>query len=103
MHNYYKGRGIAIWDGHHINIFKNTVHDCPNSGIRVNNGDYCIVSNNIVYNNTWWSPNAESAIVFATINEFDNFSNIIKMRIVGNLVYANENRIPFYKFGVLCV
>lgn len=97
--NYYKGRGIAIWDGHHINIFKNTVHDCPNSGIRVNNGDYCIVSNNIVYNNTWWSPNAESAIVFATINEFDNFSNIIKMRIVGNLVYANENRIPFYKFG----
>ena len=97
--NYYKGRGIAIWDGHHINIFKNTVHDCPNSGIRVNNGDYCIVSNNIVYNNTWWSPNAESAIVFATIKEFDNLSNIIKMRIVGNLVYANENRIPFYKFG----
>lgn len=97
--NYYKGRGIAIWNGHHINIFNNTVHDCPNSGIRVNNGDYCIVSNNIVYNNTWWSPNAESAIVFATINEFDNLSNIIKMRIVGNLVYGNENRIPFYKFG----
>lgn len=97
--NYYKGRGIAIWNGHHINIFNNTVHDCPNSGIRVNNGDYCIVSNNIVYNNTWWSPNAESAIVFATIKEFDNLSNIIKMRIVGNLVYANENRIPFYKFG----
>jgi parallel beta-helix repeat protein len=97
--NYYKGRGIAIWEGHHINIFKNIVHDCPNSGIRINNGDYCIVSNNIVYNNTWWSANAESAIVFATVKEFDQASGIIKMRMVANLVYSNENRIPFYKFG----
>ena len=97
--NYYKGRGIAIWEGHHINIFNNTVHDCPNSGIRINNGDYCIVSNNTVYNNTWWSANAESAIVFATVKEFDQLGSIIKMRMVGNLVYSNENRIPFYKSG----
>lgn len=34
--NYYRGRGIAIWNGHHINIHHMKVHHCPNSGIRVN-------------------------------------------------------------------
>ena len=32
----FSGRGIAIWSGNHIRIHNNTVHHCPNSGIRVN-------------------------------------------------------------------
>ncbi len=96
--NYYAGRGIAIWKGHHININNNKIHDCPNSGIRVNNGDYCIVANNEVYNNTWWSPNAESAIVYATVKQIDD-SDKIKMKMISNLVYNNINKIPFHKFG----
>ncbi len=93
--NYYGGRGIAIWSGHHIYIHDNVVHDCPNSGIRINNGDYCTVDRNIVYNNTWWSSNAESAIVFATAQDIDT-ERIIKMRISNNLVYDNYNNIPYY-------
>ena len=93
--NYFTGRGIAIWEGHHININNCKIHDCPNSGIRVNNGDYCLISNNEVYNNTWWSANAESGIVFATVKAIDNFS-FTKMRITDNLVYNNINKIPFY-------
>lgn len=93
--NYFTGRGIAIWEGHHININNCKIHDCPNSGIRVNNGDYCIISNNEVYNNTWWSANAESGIVFATVKALDNYS-FTKMRITNNLVYNNINKIPFY-------
>jgi len=38
--NYFRGRGIAIWNGHNINIHHMLVHHCPNSGIRVNKGDY---------------------------------------------------------------
>ncbi len=93
--NYYKGRGIAIWGGHHITIKNNTIHDCPNSGIRVNKGDYCEVSYNTVYNNTWWSSNAESALVFAESKDIDTKS-IIKMRITNNLAYDNYNNIPYY-------
>lgn len=92
---YYGGRGIAIWSGHHIHIHDNKVHDCPNSGIRINNGDYCTVDNNEVYNNTWWSSNAESAIVFATAQDID-MQSIIKMSITRNLVYDNYNNIPYY-------
>ncbi|MGB2128525.1 MAG: carbohydrate binding domain-containing protein [Flavicella sp.] len=93
--NYYKGRGIAIWSGHHITIKNNIIHDCPNSGIRVNKGDYCEVSYNTVYNNTWWSSNAESALVFAESKDIDTKS-IIKMRITNNLAYDNYNNIPYY-------
>ncbi len=71
------------------------MHDCPNSGIRVNNGDYITIDNNEVYNNTWWSSNAESAIVFATAQDIDTLG-IIKMVMTNNLVYDNYNNIPYY-------
>jgi parallel beta-helix repeat protein len=92
---FYTGRGIAIWSGHHINIHDNVIHDCPNSGIRINNGDYCNIHHNEVYNNTWWSSSAESAIVYATAQDIDTLS-IIKMQMTHNLVYDNINYIPFY-------
>ena len=93
--NYFSGRGIAIWKGHHINVHDNIIHDCPNSGIRINNGDYCNIHHNTVYNNTWWSSSAESAIVYATSLNVDT-SSAIKMRITHNLVYNNINHITFY-------
>ena len=98
QNNYFSGRGISIWRGHHININNNIVHHTPNSGIRVNNGDYCHISYNTIYNTTWWSPNAESAIVYATVNGIDNYESY-KMRMTGNTSFNNENRIPFHKFG----
>ena len=95
LKHYYHGRGIAIWGGTYINIHNNKVYDCPNSGIRANNSDYIRVAFNEVYNNTWWSFNAESAIVFAQSKSIDS-DLIIKMRIENNLVYNNMNRLPFY-------
>lgn len=92
---YFSGRGIAIWSGHHIYIHDNIVHDCPNSGIRVNNGDYCTIDRNEVYNCTWWSSSAESAIVYATAKDIDT-RDTIKMVITNNLVYDNFNTVPFY-------
>ena len=35
------------------------------SGIRANKGDEVYISNNIVYDNIWWTTSGESAIVFA--------------------------------------
>jgi len=101
LKNYYHGRGIAIWGGTYINIHNNKVHDCPNSGIRANNSDYMRVSFNEVFNNTWWSFNAESAIVFAQSKSIDSDLKI-KMRIENNLVYNNMNRLPFYSKNKPC-
>ena len=58
-------------------------------------GDYCAIENNKVYDNTWWSSNAESAIVLADSRNIDNL-DIAKMFLVRNEVYGNRNYIPYY-------
>ena len=63
--------------------------------MRVNRGDYCIVTENTVYNTTWWSSNAESAIVFAETTSIDT-EDKIKMTITNNMVYENMNKVPFH-------
>ncbi|MDB2394290.1 carbohydrate binding domain-containing protein [Flavobacteriaceae bacterium] len=102
-HNYFSGFGI--WGGfsqnflhHHIIVRNNIVHDTTGSGIRFNDSDHITIENNTVYNTTWWTSNASSAIVFAETksqSSSDNGDNI-KMIICGNTVYNNWNRIPFY-------
>ena len=99
-HSYFSGKGI--WGGygahHHIIIRNNIVHDTPGSGIRFNDSDHITIENNTVYNTTWWTSSASSAVVYAeTIAspEADNGTDI-KMIMRGNLVYNNWNRIPFY-------
>ena len=81
--------------GDNIKIHNNRVHHCPNSGIRVNKGDYVAIEKNVVYANTWWSSNAESAIVIADSRHIDE-KDITKMFIVRNRVYGNRNKIPYY-------
>ena len=99
-HSYFSGKGI--WGGydahHHIIIRNNVVHDTPGSGIRFNDSDHITIENNTVYNTTWWTSSASSAVVFAetiAISEEDN-TDEIKMIIRANTVYNNWNRIPFY-------
>jgi hypothetical protein len=99
-YSYFSGKGI--WGGydphHHIIIRNNVVHDTPGSGIRFNDSDHITIENNTVYNTTWWTSSASSAVVFAetiAISEEDN-TDEIKMIIRGNTVYNNWNRIPFY-------
>ena len=96
---YFNGKGI--WGGygahHNIIVRNNTVHDTSGSAIRFNDSDYITVENNIVYNSTWWTSSASSAIVFAeTIALEDDNGTDVKMIIRGNIVFNNWNRIPFY-------
>lgn len=99
-YNYFTGKGI--WGGYdphsHVIIKNNIVHDTPGSGIRFNKSDHITVENNTVYNTTWWTSSASSAIVFAeTIAATaDDNTNDIKMIMRGNIVYNNWNRIPFF-------
>ena len=92
----YSGRGITISGGHHIHIHSNVVHHAPNAGIRVDGADYCTIEENVVYNSTWWSSNAESGIVLALSQSIDLVDEV-KMRVRKNTVFGNVNRIPYYK------
>ena len=95
---YFNGKGIWGYGPHNnIIIRNNIVYNTPGSGIRFNDSDYITIENNTVYNTTWWTSSASSAVVYAeSISaEGDNASEI-KMIMRGNIVYNNWNRIPFY-------
>jgi parallel beta-helix repeat protein len=97
--SYFSGKGIwGGYDSHyHIIIRNNIVHDTPGSGIRFNDSDHVLIENNTVYNTTWWTSSASSAIVFAeTIASADDNGTDAKMILRGNTVYNNWNRIPFF-------
>ena len=83
---------------HHIIIRNNIVHHTTGSGIRFNDSDHITIENNTVYNTTWWTSNASSAVVFAEAKAQTDSDNgdEIKMIMRGNIVYNNWNRIPFY-------
>ena len=97
-HTYFSGKGIWGYGPHNnIIIRNNVVYNTPGSGIRFNDSDYITIENNTVYNTTWWTSSASSAVVYAeSISaEGDNGSEV-KMIMRGNIVYNNWNRIPFY-------
>ena len=102
--NFFKGKGIAIWasgtqtdgnKGHHIILHSNKIYDCPGSGIRIDNADYCVITNNEVFNTTTYSSSGETAIVLAQSKSIDSESKI-KMRITKNKAYDNVNKIHYH-------
>jgi parallel beta-helix repeat protein len=96
----YQGRGIAFWPSggvnHHIEILNNVVHDAPASGIRVNGGDYITIEGNEIYNTTWYTSAAESALTIADARSIDT-NNGDKIIVRRNYVHHNYNRVAFYK------
>ena len=86
----FSGRGVLIAGSSHIHVHGNTIHHAPGAGIRIDGSDYCTIAGNIIYNNTWWSANAESAIVLAQSSSVDT-TNTVKMRIVSNTVSEQQD------------
>ncbi|MBT5922816.1 MAG: hypothetical protein HOH29_03700 [Cellvibrionales bacterium] len=96
--NYFAGKGIWGYGVHsHVIVRNNVVYNTPGSAIRFNDADYATIEYNEVYNTTWWTTSASSAIVYAeTISAAGDNGTEIKMIMRGNVVYNSWNRIPFY-------
>jgi parallel beta-helix repeat protein len=80
---------------HHLIIRNNTVFNNPAAGIFSNGSDYIRIENNIVYNNSYYSPYANSGISFYQSREIDT-STGAKMFVRNNIIYKNENKVPFW-------
>ena len=92
---YYNGIGMLIKNSHHITVENNTVTNTPSCAIRATQSDYIDIINNHVYNNTYWTTQGVGALsVFEakTLPSGDT-NNGIKIRVNGNLIHDNENRI----------
>lgn len=84
------GDSIAIYHKRgHIKVTNNKVHDWPGNGIQLNSGDYFTISNNLVFNNGFWSPSGNSGISLRPVDEDATAGT--KIVISGNIVYGNQN------------
>jgi hypothetical protein len=93
------GNGITV-SSNHVIIENNTVYNEPGGGIGTGNADYVQILNNVVYNNSHWSPYGTSGISIAASANLDNNpgAHII---VSGNLVYGNSNLVPEYRAGAI--
>jgi len=92
------GNGIAVQAStvsHHIHVHDNVIYENGCGGIGTVKADYVTIENNVVYNNAFWSPYACSGISNLGNANFDN-STATKMVIRNNIVFGNEEFIPFH-------
>jgi parallel beta-helix repeat protein len=78
------------WGAHHLRIINNYAHDCGESGISLNAGDYRIIENNIVARNGWLMPAAGSGISLYGLIPFDDapgYHSIVR----NNIAFHNDN------------
>jgi parallel beta-helix repeat protein len=101
LENYtYNSNGIGSFarDGnqpHHLIIRNNTVFHHPGGGIFSNNSDYVRIENNTVFNNSYYCAYANSGVSFYKSTAVDD-STGVKMWIRNNVIYKNENKVPFW-------
>ncbi|MDQ0305547.1 RNA polymerase sigma factor (sigma-70 family) [Kitasatospora herbaricolor] len=79
---------------HHVQVWGNTVTDCPLNGISAHLADYVTVSYNIVARNAWYSPYGGSGISLHGSWNSDGATGAIKMVVEGNVVHDNKNTVP---------
>ena len=76
----------------HLCLFTPYVATLQNAGLRTNQADYVLIEDNEIYDNTFWSSNAESGLVIADSVILDH-QDTIKMIVRRNKVHGNMNKI----------
>lgn len=96
--SYYSGKGIVASKSHHIIIRNNIVRDTPGSGIRANGSDYVTISNNEVYNCTFYTTAGSGAVTVAEATVLPDGDTYMGSKIIleNNYVHHNENRMVSY-------
>ncbi|RAM53006.1 MAG: hypothetical protein C6Y22_02595 [Hapalosiphonaceae cyanobacterium JJU2] len=84
---------------HHIVISENKVRNFTATGIAAEKADYVTIENNTVSGNSWYSPLGTSGIGIIYNRNTDNNTNDYKFIIKDNVVYDNQNLIPWLVTG----
>ncbi|MEQ8677173.1 MAG: PA14 domain-containing protein [Aggregatilineales bacterium] len=93
------GNGVGILHSNHIRITNNEIYGCGGGGVYTIDSDYLTIENNVIHNTSHLSIYGNSAISIYHSLHIDTRTDIYKNIIRGNIVYNNENRVPFYREG----
>ncbi len=93
--SYYNGHGLVCLRSHHIIFANNIVHDYPASGMRSDKSDYVTIIRNEIYHNSYWTTVGVGALTIAgsQVRPTGDTNNNVKIEILKNYVYHNENRL----------
>ncbi len=88
---------------HHLRILNNNVSECPGGGIATIGADYVTISGNTVFDNALYSAYGCSGI--STLIDYDSnpsdTTTPYKMIITNNVVYGNQELIPWGQVGYI--
>lgn len=89
------GWGIHVRDTHHVRVADNRVSNMPVGGITAVGSTNVEVYRNEVFDNSFWGTEQGSGISFwhSTDHGTEPFEDGYHAKIVGNVVYRNENRV----------
>lgn len=82
----------------HVQIRNNRVAKFGGGGIYTYNADYVTIEDNVVSQTSYYSPYANSGISLYQSWNSDQAEGY-KMQIRRNVVYRNQNLVPFYRTG----
>jgi len=87
------GRQDGAHQPHHVEIVGNIIRKCPGGGVSICHADYLTITDNTVFDNSWWSLYDTSGISIWQAWNADNapgYHNIV----VRNQCFGNRNYIP---------
>ena len=89
------GVGISIGRSHHVRILNSRISGMPVSGIGANESSNVHLINNVVYENSFWSPNNGSGISFFHQRNHGQGADYGQYHdvVIGNRVFRNENKV----------
>lgn len=87
------GRSDGNHKPHHIVIDECVISDFPGGGIAVCQADYITAENNLVFDNSWYSPYSTSGISLWQCWNYDDAPGYHN-RIVRNECFGNANLVP---------
>ncbi len=89
------GVGISIGGSHHVRVFNCRISGMPVSGIGANESSNVHLINNVVYENSFWSPNNGSGISFFHQRNHGQSADYGRYHdvVIGNRVFRNENKV----------
>ena len=89
------GVGISVGGSHHVRILNSRISGMPVSGIGANESSNVHLINNVVYENSFWSPKNGSGISFFHQRNHGQGADYGQYHdvVIGNRVYRNENKV----------
>ncbi len=89
------GWGIHVRETHHVRLIDNVVSNMPVGGITAVESTNVEVYRNEVFDNSFWGTEQGSGISFwhAADHDTEPFEDGYHDKIVGNVIYRNENRV----------